>query len=134
MSRVQLALNVTDLDAAVDFYTKLFATAPNKRQPGYANFAIADPPLKLVLLENAGAPGGSLNHLGVEVASTAEVTAATVRLASDGIDTRVEENTTCCYAVQDKVWAQGPDAHLWEFYVVHADSDEFACAADACNP
>jgi catechol 2,3-dioxygenase-like lactoylglutathione lyase family enzyme len=133
MSRVQLALNVTDLDAAIEFYSRLFATAPAKRKPGYANFAVADPPLKLVLFENTNAPGGSINHLGVEVESTDEVGATNTRLAADGLDTLTEENTTCCYAVQDKVWVQGPDAERWEVYVVHADSDEFACEADACS-
>jgi catechol 2,3-dioxygenase-like lactoylglutathione lyase family enzyme len=133
MSRVQLALNVTDLDEAVEFYRRLFGTEPAKRKAGYANFAIADPPLKLVLFENTGAPGGSINHLGVEVESTDEVSATAARLADDGVDTLVEENTTCCYAVQDKVWAQGPDAHRWEVYVVHADAEEFACSADACT-
>ena len=132
MSRVQLALNVTDLDAAVDFYRRLFATEPAKRRPGYANFAIADPPLKLVLFENAAAPGGSVNHLGVEVESSDAVGATTRRLDREGLDTLTEENTTCCYAVQDKVWVSGPDAERWEVYVVHADSDEFACDAGAC--
>ena len=103
MSRIQLALNVGDLDAAVDFYTKLFRTAPAKVKPGYANFAIAEPPLKLVLIAGAGTPG-SLNHLGVEVGSVGEVTEATARLENDGLVERVEEATTCCFAVQDKVW------------------------------
>ena len=107
MSRVQLALNVDDLDAAVGFYTTLFGTEPAKRRPGYANFAIADPPLKLVLFEAKGS-GGTLNHLGVEVASTEEVAAATQRLAAAALDTKVEENTSCCYAVQDKVWVGEP--------------------------
>ena len=122
MSRVQLALNVPDIDRAVEFYTKLFATEPAKRKPGYANFAIADPPLKLVLFEKAGAPS-RLNHLGVEVMSTDEVTAHQVRLSSDGVDT-VAENGTCCFAQQDKVWVDGPDG-AWEIYTVVADSDHF---------
>jgi catechol 2,3-dioxygenase-like lactoylglutathione lyase family enzyme len=133
MSRVQLALNVTDIDAAVEFYSRLFATEPAKRKPGYANFAIADPPLKLVLFENQVAPGGSINHLGVEVQSTDEVTATTRRLAGEGLDTLTEENTTCCYAVQDKVWVEGPDAERWEVYVVHADSETFACSPQECS-
>ena len=119
MSRVQLALNVTDLDAAVDFYSKLFATEPAKRRPGYANFAVVDPPLKLVLIE--GETGGTLNHLGIEVATTDEVTAATTRLAAHGMATAVEEQVSCCFAVQDKVWVDGPDAEPWEVYTVLAD-------------
>src|SRR3954465_9578949 len=102
VSRVQLALNVPDIDAAVDHYTKLFATAPNKRKPGYANFAIAEPPLKLVLFENPNAEG-RLNHLGIEVMSTAEVAEHQARLNADGVET-VEENGTCCFANQEKVW------------------------------
>ena len=107
MSRVQLALNVDDIDAAVAFYSELFSAQPAKRRPGYANFAIDDPALKLVLIENPGS-GGTLNHLGVEVASTEEVVAATRRLAKGGLPTQVEDGTTCCYALQDKVWATGP--------------------------
>ena len=122
MSRVQLALNVTDLDAAVAFYGKLFGVEPAKRRPGYANFAIAEPPLKLVLLENCAEGGGTLNHLGVEVETTDEVTAATQRLSGEGLATEVEEQTTCCYAVQDKVWVSDPDGARWEVYTVLADS------------
>ena len=120
MSRVQLALNVADLDAAVDFYSKLFGTAPAKRRPGYANFAVAEPPLKLVLIEGHGTPG-SLNHLGVEVASTDDVAAATQRLAADGLATAEETNVSCCYAVQDKVWVDAPDGEPWEIYAVLGD-------------
>src|SRR5258708_40031887 len=108
MSRVQLALNVTDLEAAVGFYSRLFATEPAKRRPGYANFAIAEPPLKLVLIENPNG-GGTLNHLGVEVESTDEVQAATRRLDESGLDTATQDNVTCCYAVQDKGWVNAPD-------------------------
>jgi catechol 2,3-dioxygenase-like lactoylglutathione lyase family enzyme len=107
MPRVQLALNVTDLDAAVKFYGKLFAREPAKRRPGYANF-LEDPPLKLVLIENAES-GGTLNHLGVEVGSTEEVVAATKRLSDEGLRTRSEQGT-CCYALQDKVWLADPTA------------------------
>jgi len=121
MSRVQLALNVDDVDAAVAFYTTLFAQGPSKRRPGYANFAIDDPPVKLVLIENPG-HGGSLNHLGVEVASTQEVVAQTRRLGAEGLPTTVEEGTTCCYALQDKVWVDGPPGHRWEVYTVLADA------------
>ncbi len=122
MSRVQLALRVADLEAAVDFYSRLFDAVPAKRRPGYANFALAEPPLKLVLLE--GEPGETtrMDHLGVEVASTDEVTAATGRLADTGLATRVEEDTTCCYAVQDKVWVTGPGGEPWEIYVVKGDA------------
>jgi catechol 2,3-dioxygenase-like lactoylglutathione lyase family enzyme len=126
MSRVQLALNVSDIDEAVEFYSKLFGAEPAKRQPGYANFAIADPPLKLVLLEDHAARGhgtvGALSHLGVEVESTQEVTAATGRLNDTGLETAVEEHTTCCYAVQDKVWVRDPDGAPWEVYTVLADA------------
>jgi catechol 2,3-dioxygenase-like lactoylglutathione lyase family enzyme len=126
MSRVQLALNVPDIDAAVDFYTKLFATEPNKRKPGYANFAIADPPLKLVLFENAEAPD-RLNHLGVEVISSDEVTAHQARLTDHSVPT-VAESGTCCFANQDKVWVDGPDGP-WEIYTVLEDSDTFGAAS-----
>jgi catechol 2,3-dioxygenase-like lactoylglutathione lyase family enzyme len=132
MSRLQLALNVDDLDQAVDFYSKLFSTSPAKRRPGYANFAIADPPLKLVLFAGAGEPG-TLNHLGVEVDSTDEVRAAQDRLADTGLDTAVEDNVTCCYAVQDKVWVDAPDGRAWEIYTVLADAGADADATpEAC--
>jgi catechol 2,3-dioxygenase-like lactoylglutathione lyase family enzyme len=124
MSRLQLALNVPDIDAAVDFYSKLFATEPNKRKPGYANFAIAQPPLKLVLFEDADA-GTRLNHLGVEVTSADEVAAHQARLTSDGVAT-VEDNGICCFAKQEKVWVDGPDG-AWEIYAVLEDSDEAVC-------
>lgn len=121
MSRVQLALNVTDLDAAVSFYSKLFSTEPAKVRPGYANFAVAEPPLKLVLIE--GAAGGTLNHLGVEVESAAEVGAAEERLVAAGLATATEDEVACCYAVQDKVWVDDPDGAPWEVYTVLADAD-----------
>lgn len=121
MFRVQLALNVDDIDQAVAFYSKLFDAEPAKRRPGYANFAIAEPPLKLVLLENPG-QGGSINHLGVEVTSTDEVIAATRRFMAEGLETRIEDGTTCCYALQDKVWVTGPGGEPWEVYTVLADA------------
>jgi catechol 2,3-dioxygenase-like lactoylglutathione lyase family enzyme len=120
MGRVQLALNVTDLDEAIGFYSKLFETEPAKRRPGYANFAIANPPLKLVLFENP-AHAGTLNHLGVEVESTAEVVSATRRLVAEGLPTEVEDGVTCCHALQDKVWVAGADTR-WEVYTVLADA------------
>jgi catechol 2,3-dioxygenase-like lactoylglutathione lyase family enzyme len=123
VSRVQLALNVSNIDEAVDFYQKLFNTEPAKRRSGYANFAIVDPPLKLVLIEDSAQVPGTLNHLGVEVESTDEVAAAQSRLASEDLATAVEEQTTCCFAVQDKVWVDGPDGEPWEFYTVLADAD-----------
>ena len=123
MSRVQLALNVDDIDAAVAFYSKLFATEPAKTKPGYANFAIAEPPLKLVLIENPG-KGGTLNHLGVEVGSTDEVSAATARLSGEGLATATEDEVTCCYAVQDKVWVDDPGGAAWEIYTVLADAGD----------
>ena len=122
MSRVQLALNVSDLDKAIDFYGKLFATEPAKVRPGYANFAIAEPPLKLVLIEGRGDPG-SLNHLGVEVETTDDVTAATTRLSGEGLPTASEDEVTCCFAVQDKVWVDAPDGEPWEIYTVLADAE-----------
>jgi len=120
VSRLQLALNVDDLDAAITFYSKLFATQPAKVRPGYANFAIAEPPLKLVLIEGA-APGGTLNHLGVEVESTDEVAEAQRRLAASGLATATEDEVACCYAVQDKVWVDGPSGEPWEIYTVLSD-------------
>ena len=121
MARVQLALNVNDLSAAIEFYTKLFGASPAKVREGYANFAIAEPPLKLVLIENPG-QGGTLNHLGVEVENTDLVGEAISRLQAEGLDTEIEEQTTCCFAVQDKVWVHGPDAEPWEVYTVLADA------------
>jgi catechol 2,3-dioxygenase-like lactoylglutathione lyase family enzyme len=121
MSRIQLAVNVSDLDEAIEFYSKFFKSEPAKVRPGYANFAIDDPPLKLVLIQNEGAPG-SLNHLGVEVFSTEEVSEATRYLSDVGFATRIEEKTTCCFAVQDKVWVDGVDGSPWEVYTVLEDA------------
>jgi Glyoxalase/Bleomycin resistance protein/Dioxygenase superfamily len=128
VSRVQLAVNVSNLDEAIDFYSKFFKTEPAKIRAGYANFAIDDPPLKLVLIENEGA-AGSLNHLGVEVFSTDEVITATKYLSSVGFTTRVEEGTTCCFALQDKVWVDGVDGSPWEVYTVLGD----ATIASGCD-
>ncbi|MBO8195597.1 VOC family protein [Streptomyces oryzae] len=127
MSRLQLALNVTDLEGSVAFYSKLFGVEPAKRRPGYANFAIAEPPLKLVLIEgeDEGDRDTRLDHLGVEVEDTAQVTAATERLKDAGLATFEENDTTCCYARQDKVWVHGPGREPWEVYVVKADADTF---------
>jgi catechol 2,3-dioxygenase-like lactoylglutathione lyase family enzyme len=124
MSRAQLALNVDNLADAVAFYSKLFNTEPAKRRPGYANFAIEEPPLKLVLLENPGA-GGTLNHLGVEVQSSEKVHAEIARLQDEGLFTDEEIGTTCCFATQDKVWVTGPGGEKWEVYTVLADSETF---------
>jgi len=125
MSRLQLALNVNDIDEAVSFYTALFGTEPAKRKPGYANFAIAEPPLKLVLLENPG-QGGTLNHLGVEVADVGAVDTEQARLAEAGLAAVDERDTTCCYARQDKFWVTGaPGGERWEIYTVLADSSTF---------
>ena len=132
-SRVQLALNVSDIDAAIGFYSKLFATEPNKVRPGYANFAIAEPPLKLVLIEGNGEPG-SLNHLGVEVEDTAQVAAAQQRLSSEGLATATEDEVSCCFAVQDKVWVDGPDKEPWEIYTVLADVEMPAGELRATEP
>lgn len=122
MSRVQLALNVSDLDRAVDFYSTLLGVAPAKVRPGYANFAVAEPPLKLVLIEGGGEPG-TLNHLGVEVGSAEEVADATSRLSGAGLATATEDQVSCCYAVQDKVWVDGPDGEPWEIYTVLGDTE-----------
>lgn len=125
MNRIQLALNVDDVDAAVAFYSKLFDTEPAKRRPGYANFAVAEPPLKLVLIENPG-QGGTLNHLGIEVADTDAVDAAQTRLAASGLASVDERDVTCCYAKQDKFWVEGaPHGERWEVYTVLEDSATF---------
>jgi len=121
MGRVQLALNVSNIDEAVSYYSKLFGTAPAKRRPGYANFAIADPPLKLVLMENPTA-AGTLNHLGVEVPTSGDVATEAARLRREDINLVNEDGVTCCFAVQDKVWAQAPDGLAWEWYTVLADA------------
>ncbi len=136
MSRVQLALNVSNLEEAVQFYSKFFKAEPAKVREGYANFAIDEPPLKLVLIENAR-DAGSLNHLGVEVFSTADVTDATGYFAGLGLTTHVEEAITCCYAVQDKVWVDGVDGLPWEVYTVLSDSrtaDGVAGDGRCCAP
>jgi catechol 2,3-dioxygenase-like lactoylglutathione lyase family enzyme len=138
VSRIQLALNVADIDESVAFYTKLFGTEPAKRRPGYANFAIAQPPLKLVLLEHSGS-AGSLNHLGIEVTDIDAVDAEQTRLAQSGLASVDERGTTCCYAKQDKFWVQGaPNGESWEIYTVLEDSQTFygdedgpACCATA---
>lgn len=122
MSRVQLALNVSDIDEAVAFYSKLFDTEANKRKPGYANFAIDEPPLKLVLIE--GEDGGTLNHLGVEVETAGQVEAAESRLHTDGIETTGIDDTMCCYALKTETWVQDPDGAPWEFYVKTGDAEQ----------
>jgi catechol 2,3-dioxygenase-like lactoylglutathione lyase family enzyme len=124
MSRIQLALNVDDIDQAITFYSALFGTTPAKVKPGYANFAIDEPPLKLVLLENPG-QGGTLNHLGVEVASSEQVHGEIARLTEHGLFTEEEIGTTCCFALQDKVWVTGPGGERWEVYAKLADSETF---------
>jgi|SRR5438067_3773205 len=126
MSRVQLALRVSDLEGSVAFYSKLFGTGPAKRRPGYANFAVAQPPLKLVLIEGEPDQPTVMDHLGVEVFDTDEVGAAATRLRESGLATLEENDTACCYAVQDKVWVRGPGNEPWEVYVVKADADNLA--------
>jgi len=125
--RVQLALNVDDLEKAVDFYAKLFGTPPAKLRPGYANFAVASPPLKLVLIENPGS-GGTLNHLGVEVPTSETVHSEIARLTAEGLFTDEELGTTCCFATQDKVWVEAPGGERWEVYTVLADSETFGAS------
>ncbi|MEV5714206.1 ArsI/CadI family heavy metal resistance metalloenzyme [Amycolatopsis mediterranei] len=139
MSRVQLALRVGDLEGSIDFYSKLFGTEPAKRRPGYANFAIAEPALKLVLLEGEPGQATVMDHLGVEVESADQVGEAGRRLTGEGLETLTEDDTTCCYAVQDKVWVHGPGQEPWEVYAVKADSatfgtDSAALAATCCTP
>ncbi len=131
MSRVQLALNVGDLDEAIAFYSKLFQTEPAKVREGYANFAIAEPPLKLVLIAGGGVPG-TMNHVGVEVESTDQVTEAITRFQSENMPTDVQENVSCCYAVQDKVWVQGPDI-AWEIYTVLGEAADMVCVPSGCS-
>lgn len=130
MSRVQLALNVEHLDEAITFYTKLFGVEPAKIKPGYANYVVADPPLKLVLLENRG-HGGTLNHLGVEVVSSDEVLTESRRLTEAGLLADEEIDTTCCFATQDKVWVSGPSGERWEIYTVKSDSETFGPADES---
>jgi catechol 2,3-dioxygenase-like lactoylglutathione lyase family enzyme len=132
MSRVQLALNVSDIDSAVDFYSKLFATEPAKRRPGYANFAIAEPPLKLVLIENPGA-AGKLNHLGIEVESSEQVKHASDRLQTD-LTVTAQTQSTCCYALQEKIWVKDPDGANWEIYTVLEDSATFGASQQTISP
>jgi catechol 2,3-dioxygenase-like lactoylglutathione lyase family enzyme len=131
MSRVQLALNVDDLEAAVTFYSKLFNTEPAKLRPGYANFAIVEPPLKLVLFEGQSAPA-TLNHLGIEVETADEVADAHRRLADVGLATVTEDEVACCYALQDKVWVDAPDGTPWEIYTVLDDVDMPVGAPTCC--
>ena len=133
MSRVQLALNVADLDASIAFYTKLFKTEPAKIRDGYANFAITDPPLKLVLFSGMGEPG-SLNHIGVEVEGADAVQAMIAHANDLGLDQKIREDTSCCFAVQDKTWVKGPE-NDWEFYTVLADAPALSCGPDdPCCP
>ncbi|MFG2974403.1 ArsI/CadI family heavy metal resistance metalloenzyme [Streptomyces sp. NPDC048331] len=136
MSRVQLALRVADLEASIAFYSKLFGAEPAKRREGYANFAITEPPLKLVLIEGEAGEDTRLDHLGVEVATTEQVHAATTRLQDAGLATFEENDTSCCYALQDKVWVTGPGKEPWEVYVVKADADQLGkgpvAGGDAC--
>jgi len=136
MSRVQLAMNVSDIDEAVAFYSKLFGAEPAKRRPGYANFAITEPPLKLVLIEGEAGEATRLDHLGVEVGTTEQVAAATGRLKEAGLATFEENDTSCCYALQDKVWVTAPGNEPWEVYVVKADADHLGkspvAGGDAC--
>jgi catechol 2,3-dioxygenase-like lactoylglutathione lyase family enzyme len=130
MSRVQLALRVADLEGSIAFYSKLFGVEPAKRRPGYANFAITEPPLKLVLLEGEDGEATRMDHLGVEVDATDQVTAATQRLKDAGLATFEENDTSCCYALQDKVWVHGPGNEPWEIYVVKADADTLGKSAN----
>lgn len=129
--RLQLALNVDDLDQAIDFYSKMFATEPAKVRPGYANFAIEQPPLKLVLFEGAGT-AGSINHLGVETDTAADVTAAEARLTESGIETTGVDDTICCYAEKTETWIDSPDGNRWEWYVKTADAEQLDHESRTC--
>jgi catechol 2,3-dioxygenase-like lactoylglutathione lyase family enzyme len=128
MSRFQLSINVADADTAVVFYSKLFGVAPAKQRPGYANFVVEDPPLKLIVIEGEGDPG-TINHVGIEVEGTTAVVAATQRLAELGLPFQVDDTHTCCYATQDKVWTQDPDGVPWETYTVLEDTEQFGARA-----
>lgn len=128
MSRIQLAINVTDVDSAVEFYERLFGTPAAKRKDGYANFEIAEPPLKLVLIESA--EGGTLNHLGVETTTAAEVAAAEARLSGAGLETTGVDDTTCCYATKTETWVTDPDGAKWEWYVKTGDAEQMSPTAD----
>jgi catechol 2,3-dioxygenase-like lactoylglutathione lyase family enzyme len=129
--RLQLALNVSDLDEAVDFYTRMFGVGPAKTRPGYANFAIAEPPLKLVLFAGQGEPG-TLNHLGVETETTGEVVAAEARLAGTGLETTGVQDTECCYAAKSETWVAGPDGARWEWYVKTGDTEQLVSGTSTC--
>ncbi len=131
MSRVQLALNVAELDSAIDFYSQLFRTEPHKVRPGYANFEVADPPLKLVLIEDG--EGGALNHLGVEVEETATVVSETQRFGELGLELEIEDGVVCCHAEQDKVWVQDPSGLRWEVYTITDDEPARSYASRATN-
>ena len=133
MSRVQLAMNVSNVDEAVEFYRRLFGVEPAKRRPGYANFVVAEPALKLVLIEGAGEPG-TLNHLGVEVGTSGEVATEAARLRREGYDLFHENGVTCCFAVQDKFWVTGPDSRAWEIYTVLADAPQEVSVPQSCPP
>jgi catechol 2,3-dioxygenase-like lactoylglutathione lyase family enzyme len=134
MARVQLALRVADLDSSVEFYRKLFGVEPAKRRSGYANFAVTEPPLKLVLIEGEAGQATVLDHLGIEVESTEQVRAAAAGLSGQGLGTAVEDAMTCCYAVQDKVWVHGPGAEPWEVYTVLADAPEATTTGSVTPP
>lgn len=129
--RLQLALNVSDLDRAVDFYSRLFGTRPHKRRPGYANFAIDEPPLKLVLFERPDA-AERLNHLGVEALDPTELDKAVTRLATSGLRSGARSTGVCCHAEQDKLWVQGPDGEAWEWYRIVDDAPETRRATGCC--
>ncbi|MEM9890127.1 MAG: ArsI/CadI family heavy metal resistance metalloenzyme [Actinomycetota bacterium] len=131
--RLQLALNVSDLDEAVDHYSRMFGTGPAKTKPGYANFAIENPPLKLVLFEGAGEPG-SINHLGVETETAEEVVSAEARLRADGLETTGVADTLCCYAEKTETWLDAPDGLRWEYYVKTGDSDQLANVVVGAGP
>ena len=121
--RLQLALNVSDLDKAIDFYSRMFGVEPAKVRPGYANFAVAEPPLKLVLFEGQGEPG-SINHLGVETETAGEVRAAEARIDQNGLETTGVSDTRCCFAEKTETWVEGPDGARWEWYVKTGDSEQ----------
>jgi catechol-2,3-dioxygenase len=138
VSRVQLALNVSDLDASIEFYSTMFATTPHKVRPGYANFEIAEPPLKLVLIEVSDADRGSgvtsaLNHLGIEEESPVRITEHSVRLRETGLIASEESDTVCCYATQDKIWLNDPHGVPWEFYAITNDAPELVVQTGCCT-
>lgn len=133
MSRFQLSLNVDDVEASIEFYTKLFGVGPAKHRAGYANFVVADPPMKLVIIENEGVPG-TINHVGIEFASGDEVAERTKSAAAAGLPIQIDDPHTCCFATQEKSWTQDVDGVPWELYTVISDAAGFGASPMGGTP